>query len=387
VTRIALTVNFSPWSRYSGGGQRSVHNLALALSARGHRVTVVYTRPPWEHVDVPPRLPYELRWAALPAVRSRADAVLRPLSAFAVAAVVAELARCEPALVVHGNGEEAALLPQLRRRLRFGLAITPRYPSFPTELSRRGRLARAWAWARHPKYAALGLALRSADRWCPTSGSAAESVERAYGLSRDRCRVVPNGLAPEFAAIERRPDAARGPIVFFGRMAVEKGPMLVLEALARLGDPTVRTLFVGRGAEQGRVRERARTLGLSDRVEMIDWLAPAALAERLAGASTVVLPSREESFGNAMVEAMATGAPLVTTRAGSIPELLDDGVHADLVPVDDVVALTAAIARLRREPARADAIGRAARAHVAARYGWDATARAFEAVYAELGAQ
>lgn len=380
--RIALTVNFSPWSPYSGGGQRSVHNLALALGARGHRVTVVYTRPPWECIDVPPRLPYELRWAALPAVRSRADAVLRPLSAVAVAAVVGELAREDPALVVHANGEEGALLPRLRRRLRFGLAITPRYPSYPAEL--RGRFARAWAWARHPKFAALGLALRGADRWCPTSGSAAASVERTYGLPRERCRVVPNGLAPEFAAVVRRHDAAAGPIVFFGRMTVEKGPMLVLEALARLGDPTVRALFVGRGPEQARVRERARALGIGDRIEMIDWLEPVALAERLAGASIVVLPSREESFGNAMVEAMATGAPLVTTRAGSIPELLDDGVHAELVPVDDLAATAAAIARLRREPARGAALGRAARAHVAARYGWDATARAFEAVYGEL---
>ncbi|HET6584124.1 MAG TPA: glycosyltransferase family 4 protein, partial [Nannocystaceae bacterium] len=198
--------------------------------------------------------------------------------------------------------------------------------------------------------------------------------------------VIPNGVAPEFAAIERRPDAARGPIVCFGRMTSEKGPMLVLEAIARLGDPSVRVVFVGRGPEQARVRERARTLGAGDRIATIDWLEPVALAEQLAAAAIVVLPSREESFGNAMVEAMASGAPLVTTRVGSIPELLADGVHADLVPVDDVAALTAAIARLRREPARAEALGRAARAHVAASYSWDATARAFEAIYAELGA-
>ncbi len=380
--RIALTVNFSPWSAYSGGGQRSVHNLAVALSARGHRVTVVYTRPPWERVDVPPTLPYELRWAALPAVRSRVDAPLRPLSAIAVARVVAELSHREARIVVHANGEEAALLPRLR-----GLVVTPRYPSFPAALRRRGGLARAWAWARYPKYAALGLALRRADRWCPTSASAAASVERTYSLSRERCRVVPNGVAPEFAAIERRHDAGAGPIVFFGRMAAEKNPMLVLDAVAGQGDPRLRALFVGRGPEQARVRERARALGLADRVELIDWLEPAALAERLAGASVVALPSVEESFGNAMVEAMAAGAPLVTTRAGSIPELLDDGVHAELVPVDDVVATTAAIARLRREPARAEALGRAARAHVAARYGWDATARAFEAVYDECGSR
>ena len=55
--RCLLTVNFSPWSRYSGGGQRSTHNLARALAQRGHDVSVVYTKPPWEQVQLPAALP------------------------------------------------------------------------------------------------------------------------------------------------------------------------------------------------------------------------------------------------------------------------------------------------------------------------------------------
>ena len=54
---VALTCNFSPWSRYRGGGQRATHLLASALSAEGHEVTVIFTKPPWEHVDVPSALP------------------------------------------------------------------------------------------------------------------------------------------------------------------------------------------------------------------------------------------------------------------------------------------------------------------------------------------
>src|SRR3954451_18857742 len=67
--RCILTVNFSPWSRYSGGGQRSTHNLARALVKRGHEVTVVFTKAPWEQVPLPPDLPYQVVWAALPGVR------------------------------------------------------------------------------------------------------------------------------------------------------------------------------------------------------------------------------------------------------------------------------------------------------------------------------
>src|SRR5262245_15559702 len=108
--RCILTVNFSPWSRYSGGGQRSTHNLACALAQRGHDVSVVYTKPPWEAVQLPAALPYQPLWAALPAFRSRSGALLRPLTSLSVARQVERLARHGAELVVHGNGEEAALI-------------------------------------------------------------------------------------------------------------------------------------------------------------------------------------------------------------------------------------------------------------------------------------
>lgn len=367
--RIALTVNYSPWSPYCGGGQRSTHELAVALARRGHAVTVVYSKPPWERVALPIELPYDVRWAVLPALRSGVDAPLRPLSALGVAAHVRALAREAPELVVHANGEESALLPAVRRALPFAFVVTPRYPSFPARLG--------------PKHLALGVALRGADRWCPTSASSAATVAAVHRVPLDRCRPIPNGVSPVFGAQPRSRDAPSGPLLFFGRMCAEKGPRVVLEALARIGDPQLRLELVGRGSDEAEIVARAHALGLGDRVTCTPWLEPAALAERIAAASIVVLPSREESFGNAMVEAMAVGAPLVTTRVGSIPELCDDGVHARLVAPDDPAALAEAIAALRRDPAVAEALGRAGRDHVARRYSWDATARAFEQVYGE----
>src|SRR4029450_7920773 len=109
--RIVLTCNYSPWSAYSGGGQRWTNDLASALAHRGHAVTVVFTKTPWDHVRPPASLPYRLRWPPLLDYKSRARAPLRVLTAWTVArAVRRELATGEVA-IVHAQGEEAAGLP------------------------------------------------------------------------------------------------------------------------------------------------------------------------------------------------------------------------------------------------------------------------------------
>lgn len=387
--RVILTVNFSPWSPYSGGGQRSTHNLASALAELRHDVTVVYTRPPWERFEVPAALPYRIRWAALASRRSRSGAPLRPLTAITVARAVAELvdtARGEP-VIVHGNGEEAALVPRLRPARRFGFVMTPRYPAFPEGMrdgSWRRRLGGLRHWVRGTKYATLGVALRGADRFCPTSESSAEEVQRVYELDPKRRRVVPNGVSASFLDVRRPADTDAGPLVFFGRMAEEKGVIVLVEALGRLGDAAPPSVFIGRGPMVEPVRRRLTALGLGARVQLVPWLDAPALAERVASASMVVLPSFEESFGNAMAEAMATGTPLLSTRAGSIPEVVEDGVSGLLVAPGDPVALAAAIERLQAEPDLRARLGEAGRKRVRERFTWAAVARTFAAIYQEV---
>src|SRR5690606_25065013 len=153
--------------------------------------------------------------------------------------------------------------------------------------------------------------------------------------------VVPNGISPAFFEVDRTADASDGPLLFFGRMAKEKGVGTLVEALGRLGDLAPPTVMIGRGPMIDPVRRRLAELGLSQRVQLVPWLDASDLAQRVAGASLVVLPSLEESFGNAMAEAMACGAPLVSTRAGSIPEVV--GEAGALVPPEDPAALADAI--------------------------------------------
>ncbi len=384
--QIVLTVNYSPWSRYSGGGQRSTHQLASELARRGNTVTVVYTKSPMEKIKLPGDLPYSVRFASFFGLRGHRRAPMRPLNALTVARAVASITDGKRNVVVHSQGEEGALVPFLKSRRDVRFVVTPRYPSYPQALldsnvAFRCKMALA---AFDAKVLVLGSALRKADVCCPTSRSSLSHIRRAFGVPISRCRVVPNGVAPCFLGVKRRRGAHRGPLLFFGRLAASKGPMMFIEALALLGRDAPNAVVIGRGEDLPLLRSRVEALGLSSRVVFEGWKTGQEIARRLAESSMAVLPSREESFGNAMVEAMAAGTPLVTTRVGSIPEVVDEGRTGVLVPPDDPRALATAIQKLLRNRSLAEALGKRGREHVRERYSWAATATRYEAIYEDV---
>src|SRR5204863_8286677 len=111
---------------------------------------------------------------------------------------------------------------------------------------------------------------------------------------------------------------------------------------------------------------------------------PGATAEperALRAMDIFVLPSRSEACSNVLVEAMASGLPLVATRVGGNPALVDDEVTGLLVPPGDPAALAKAIIRLVEDPVLADRLGRAAREVVCARFGLDRMLARFQALY------
>ncbi|MCP4677540.1 MAG: glycosyltransferase family 4 protein [Deltaproteobacteria bacterium] len=381
--QIVLTANYSPWSRYSGGGQRSTHQLASALARRGNSVTVVYTKSPLEKIKLPEDLPYSVRFASFFDVHSHRRSLLRPLNALTVARAVADITDGKRDVVVHSQGEEGALIPRLKARRSLRFVVTPRYPSYPEALLSGDVSLRCKAalLAFDTKYIVLGGALRKADVCCPTSRSSLNDIHRAFGVSSGKCRVVPNGVAPCFLDVTRRKNAHGGPLLFFGRLAPSKGAMTLIEAIALLGEEAPSVVVIGRGPELPVLKTQAQTLGLSRRIVFEGWKTGQEIAGRLAESSMAVLPSREESFGNAMVEAMAAGTPLITTRVGSIPEVVNEGRTGILVPQDDPRALANAIRTLLRNRSLAETLGKNGREHVMQRFSWAATAARYEAIY------
>jgi glycosyltransferase involved in cell wall biosynthesis len=379
--RVVLTCNFSPWSSYRGGGQVSTHRLGTALAELGHDVHVVFTKVPLERVEVPGDLRYELSFAPFVGLKSRRAAPLRPLNALPVAAVVARLVGARRDAVVHSQGEEGVLVPQTSPAAPW--LLTPRYPSYPKEMDERiSALELSALWLLHTKYMLLRAYAPRARFVCPTSEAAARNVERALGVTRERIRVVPNGVEPAFTGVTREPPGQDAPLVFFGRIEATKGVDVLLDAYLALQAPPPLVL-IGEGGYSPEVTRRVAGTHAAGLVTVRPWQEPAAIARVLAGARCAVLPSREESFGNAMVEAMAAGVPLITTHVGALPELTEHGALATLVPSGDAAALRIALEQLLADPALAEARAARAQKSVSERFTWRASARTFAQLYAE----
>jgi sugar transferase (PEP-CTERM/EpsH1 system associated) len=143
--------------------------------------------------------------------------------------------------------------------------------------------------------------------------------------------------------------------------------------------PRLKLAIVGDGPLLPAVREQVARLGL----EGVVWMpgARADIAAVLHTFSVFALPSLAEGTPVSMLEAMACGLPVVASRVGGIPEVVDEGVQGLLVPVGDVDALTAALARYAQDADLRDHHGRAARARVEDRFSLRAMVAAYGALY------
>lgn len=172
-------------------------------------------------------------------------------------------------------------------------------------------------------------------------------------------------------------------ILFVGRLAEVKGVPLLLEAFARLRpDHSDATLtIVGDGALRAALEADAAAKGLND-IRFTGAIGQAEVAEELAKSSLFVLPSYAEGVPVVLMEAMAAGRPVVTTRITGVPELVEDGISGLLVEAGDVDALTTSIGALLDDPERGIRFGQAGRAKVAAEFDIEGEAQRLGALFA-----
>lgn len=116
------------------------------------------------------------------------------------------------------------------------------------------------------------------------------------------------------------------------------------------------------------VQQLAEQLQVADRIEFLGNCSATRIRDVLSGAHIFVTATRQEAIGVAIMEAMAMGLPVVATRVGGIPELIEDGKTGRLVPVDSAQALKDAIVAITESPRLAQELGRAASAHVGRAY-------------------
>jgi teichuronic acid biosynthesis glycosyltransferase TuaC len=219
----------------------------------------------------------------------------------------------------------------------------------------------------------------SSARLVLANSAGIERMSRAMGAERTRVvrlgADVPNGHIV----------AARDPtLVTVGHLVARKRHADVLRAMWLLRDrmPVLRYVVIGDGPERAPLERLARDLGLTDQVEFTGQLPHTEALARMRHAHVFVLPSTDEAFGVAYVEAMAGGMPAVGALGEPGPEeIAGAGDGMVLVPPGDPEMLAGAIEELFAEPRRRAALGALARATVERAFSWRACGQATVAAY------
>ena len=215
------------------------------------------------------------------------------------------------------------------------------------------------------------------------------------GVARDKLTCIHNGVDTQVFApspvgvstIRGCPFDAECQLLVgaVGRMQEVKAPMNLARAFVRACELApdlgrrMRLVMVGDGPLRGEVMEYLRCAGVSDAC----WLPGerADVADVLRGLHLFVLPSRSEGVSNVLLEAMATGLPLIATAVGGNPELVADGRTGVLVPPEQPEALATALVELGAHPRRAAELGRAARVEAEERFSIRSMVTAYASVY------
>lgn len=232
------------------------------------------------------------------------------------------------------------------------------------------------------------IAPRAAAMVAVSSLDARRMVEIEH-LPRDKVRVIPNGIVTPRVAdpLALRRALAIDPEVpvigFVGRLRPEKRVDLILTAAATLlGERKVHVVLVGAGPEEATLRDQVREASIADAVTFLGFRADATTLA--AGFDVAVLASDREGAPLTLLEYMALGRPIVTTSVGGIPEIVEDGRDAVLVPPGDAASLAGAIGRLLDDPAERLRLGSEAAARQAAQFSFEEMTRRVERLYLEL---
>lgn len=215
--------------------------------------------------------------------------------------------------------------------------------------------------ARYRNASRRAAALKAADLVISYS-SAVDRHLAANGLTRRR--IVP--IAATIAPVQGSGHANRRRVVFAGRLVREKGVDVLIRAAREVDAEFV---ICGEGRLLEPMRRLAERIGVAGRVAFKGWLGPEQLAEELANASLVVMPSRwPEPFGLVGIEALAAGRPVIASATGGIVDWLDDGISGLWVKPGDAHELARALNELLADPDRQQAMGIAGREMVNTRF-------------------
>ncbi|MFC2095729.1 glycosyltransferase family 4 protein [Candidatus Bipolaricaulota bacterium] len=346
-----------------GGAQRMANELLPALKARGHEFLVLADQDS-------PELPAEDEYRGIRIRRFPFTAGLADVNTLAdIRKKIVRLKR--------------AFAPDLCHVVTLGATdfyhrITATTSPTPSVVSLRG------IWPRQVERP-LMQTLEAADWVACNSLSTLEYARRLVPKISSYSSVIYNAL--------REPSMRREPLpfdpprlLFLGRLSPEKRGDLVLDAFAeiRVKHPRAQLVIAGDGAERKSLETQAAHLELGDCVQFHGWIRPEDVPAWINSATLLLLPSEREAFGLAALEAGLMGRPVVASRRGGLPEVIEHDKTGLLVEPLDSAGVAEAAIWLLDHPDEARRMGEAAAVHTRERFIWEGCVNAHEALYEKL---
>lgn len=232
---------------------------------------------------------------------------------------------------------------------------------------------------------------RHVDRIVCVSDSVAEFVQTKGGFSDSKLRVIPNGIdLSQYPAVTATDltqfgiSEGRRVLVCIGRLHHQKGIDWLLQAaadlLSRLPDHDL--LIVGDGPDRTALTRLAESPAESNRIHLVGWQPN--VCGILAACDALLLPSRWEGMPNVLIEAMASGLPVVATKVEGVQQVLGPLFEEQVVAFGDTVGLVKAVTGVADSPGQAVRLGALNRERIAEEFSLQAMISRYEAIYTSL---
>ena len=363
-----------------GGSGVVATELALALAGRGHEVHLISTELPFRWRDGIPNLHFQrVRTPAYPLFRE-------PQYLLALTSAIVRVASDHSLDVVHAHyavphATAAYLSDQILRSEPAPKPLRTLTTLHGTDITLVGA---------DPSYrSVVAFSIEQSHAVTAVSESLRQDTIAALGIQRD-IHVIPNFLDCGLYRRRRDPSLREricshdAPVLMhMSNFRPVKRAGMVFDVFARLrARVRAKLVYVGDGPDRAGVEARVKASPYAaDVIFEGEQHDPVPL---LSCADLFILPSTLESFGLAALEAMACQVPVVASRIGGLPELIDDGRTGFLCDPDDVDGMAERALRLVNDPELGRAIGRAAAASVAERFCTDRVVPMYEALYERL---
>lgn len=210
-----------------------------------------------------------------------------------------------------------------------------------------------------------------------------QEVFGRFGMSAE---VLPNAVDVERFSPTPRREVGHAPHLIVTRnleALYDNETAIRAMAILRVRYPQARLTVAGEGPERERLIALVKQLGLQDAVSFVGRLDRAGVAELYARADAMLNPSRVDNTPNSVLEALACGVPVVSTRVGGVPFLVSDGTTALLVPPGDPAAMAAAVIRLFDTPGLVEQLHRQGLEHVS-QFAWPKVRQRLAVVYGSV---